>query len=140
MACEFLGYPLDIHFGGIDLKYPHHENEIAQTEARSCNGIANPDIQQQCINYFVHTGHMHIEGLKMSKSLKNFITIYKMLEEISPRQIRLLFLLHQYDALMIYHPENSIPEALNKDRKYRDFFLVISSQLRQSRQPQMHQF
>jgi len=60
-------HPIDIHSGGIDLKFPHHDNELAQSEAYyDCN---------QWIKYFWHTGHLHIKGKKMSKSLKNFTTI-----------------------------------------------------------------
>ena len=67
MACDICGDSLDIHTGGIDLKFPHHDNEIAQTEARyGC---------RQWVNYFMHSGHLTIDGCKMSKSLKNFITI-----------------------------------------------------------------
>lgn len=67
MASAVLGANMDIHSGGVDLAFPHHDNEMAQSEA-----------YHECptwVNYFVHTGHLHIEGLKMSKSLKNFITI-----------------------------------------------------------------
>jgi cysteinyl-tRNA synthetase len=67
MASEILGAEMDIHSGGVDLAFPHHDNELAQSEAyHECPGW---------VNYFLHTGHLHIEGLKMSKSLKNFITI-----------------------------------------------------------------
>jgi len=63
----FKEYPIDIHSGGIDLKFPHHDNEIAQSEAYYCC--------DNWINHFWHTGHLHIAGKKMSKSLKNFTTI-----------------------------------------------------------------
>ena len=68
MAGEiFKEYPIDIHSGGCDLKFPHHDNEIAQSEAYyDCDNW---------INNFWHTGHLHIAGKKMSKSLKNFTTI-----------------------------------------------------------------
>lgn len=72
MASDILGSNIDIHSGGIDLAFPHHDNELAQSEARFDN--------QQWINYFLHTGHLHIEGQKMSKSLKNFITIQEALK------------------------------------------------------------
>jgi cysteinyl-tRNA synthetase len=68
MASEVLGSVLDIHGGGIDLKFPHHDNELAQSEAYWTSG-------KQWVNYFIHTGHLGIQGLKMSKSLKNFTTI-----------------------------------------------------------------
>ena len=70
MASRIIGQQLDIHSGGEDLRFPHHDNELAQAEAHyhTCGC-------QQWVNYFLHTGHLSIEGLKMSKSLKNFITI-----------------------------------------------------------------
>ena len=67
MASDILGDGIDIHAGGEDLRFPHHDNELAQAEAYFES--------QQWIHYFLHSGHLHIEGLKMSKSLKNFITI-----------------------------------------------------------------
>lgn len=89
MASEVLGSQIDIHTGGIDLAFPHHDNEIAQSEACHDN--------HQWINYFLHTGHLHIEGQKMSKSLKNFITIREALEKYSARQLRLAFALQQWN-------------------------------------------
>lgn len=72
-AAIFEKYPLDIHSGGIDLRFPHHDNEIAQSEAYYCC--------DNWINNFWHCGHLHIDGKKMSKSLKNFITIRHILDE-----------------------------------------------------------
>jgi cysteinyl-tRNA synthetase len=68
MASDFFKeFPIDIHSGGLDLRFPHHDNEIAQSEAYyDCDSL---------IKYFLHTGQLHIEGKKMSKSLKNYITI-----------------------------------------------------------------
>lgn len=72
-------YRIMIHAGGVDLKFPHHTNEIAQAEAyRSDN---ESDQSEEWIPHWVHTGHLHIDGLKMSKSLKNFITIRDILHE-----------------------------------------------------------
>jgi cysteinyl-tRNA synthetase len=73
---ERLNYRLGVHAGGVDLKFPHHTNEIAQAEAYlnlPSNGL------KEWIPHWVHTGHLYIEGLKMSKSLKNFITVRDML-------------------------------------------------------------
>lgn len=85
-GAAFKKYPIDIHTGGVDLRFPHHDNEIAQSEAYyKCDNW---------VNNFWHTGHLHIEGKKMSKSLKNFITIKKILESYNARQIRMVFLLH----------------------------------------------
>ena len=76
---------MDIHTGGVDLKFPHHDNEIAQAEVRIyclfiSHGSHDSMLQafnedDQWVNYFLHSGHLTIEGCKMSKSLKNFITI-----------------------------------------------------------------
>lgn len=82
MASDVLGKGMDIHSGGVDLMFPHHDNELAQSEASFASLVdCSTDEEQayhgcrQWVNYFLHTGHLHIEGLKMSKSLKNFITI-----------------------------------------------------------------
>merc|ERR1719491_1915905 len=66
-----------VHAGGIDLKFPHHVNEMAQAE--TYHGIEHDD-EKECIPQWVHTGHLHIEGQKMSKSLKNFITVRSILQ------------------------------------------------------------
>jgi len=71
MSSEIFGDKLDLHSGGIDLQFPHHDNEIAQCEAHF--------LSHQWCNYFIHTGHLHIQGKKMSKSLKNFTTIKSVL-------------------------------------------------------------
>jgi len=68
-------YDLQIHAGGIDLKFPHHTNEIAQAEAYRSSDLDSENNSGEWIPHWVHTGHLHIDGLKMSKSLKNFITI-----------------------------------------------------------------
>lgn len=92
MASEILGPEIDIHTGGIDLAFPHHDNELAQSEACHDN--------HQWVNYFLHTGHLHIEGQKMSKSLKNFITIKEALQMFTPRQLRLAFAMQQWNTPM----------------------------------------
>lgn len=93
MASDKLGSQIDIHSGGIDLAFPHHDNELAQSEAywcdKSCAG------QHQWVNYFMHMGHLSIQGSKMSKSLKNFTTIREALSrgDWTPRGLRIVFLL-----------------------------------------------
>ncbi len=64
MINKLFGDKIDIHAGGVDLKFPHHENEIAQSIALNNNYIAN---------YWMHNGHININNVKMSKSLNNFI-------------------------------------------------------------------
>lgn len=119
---EVLGKKLTIHAGGVDLRFPHHANEIAQAEAfHKCH---------QWVDYFLHSGHLHIDGLKMSKSLKNFITIRACLQKYNARQMRLLFLSHKYDAPMDY-AESSMIEAVNLDRTIADFFGNLKAHLRE---------
>lgn len=118
---EVLGHRMTIHAGGVDLRFPHHANEIAQAEAFHCCN--------QWVDYFLHSGHLHIDGLKMSKSLKNFITIRACLERYNARQMRLLFLSHKYDAPMDY-AESSMIEAVNLDRTIADFFGNLKARLR----------
>ncbi|BCS28797.1 cysteine--tRNA ligase [Aspergillus puulaauensis] len=89
MASARLGKQMDIHSGGIDLAFPHHDNELAQSEAYWHSH------DDQWVNYFLHMGHLSIQGSKMSKSLKNFTTIREALErrEWTPRSLRIVFLL-----------------------------------------------
>ena len=121
MASEVLGERLDIHAGGCDLKFPHHDNELAQAEAFYGT--------QQWVNYFMHAGHLHIRGLKMSKSLKNFVTIQQALEEHSPRQLRLMFLLQKWDKPMLYS-DQAVSDARNKEALFKNFFGAVKALLR----------
>uniref|UniRef100_A0A8C8U5H2 Probable cysteine--tRNA ligase, mitochondrial n=1 Tax=Peromyscus maniculatus bairdii TaxID=230844 RepID=A0A8C8U5H2_PERMB len=96
MASEVFGSRLDIHTGGIDLAFPHHENEIAQSEVfHQC---------QQWGNYFLHSGHLHVKGKeeKMSKSLKNYITIKDFLQTFSPDVFRLFCMRTGYRSAIEY--------------------------------------
>lgn len=88
MSEKLLGVPFDIHTGGIDLKFPHHENEIAQTCAAGADKLAN---------FFVHNNHMLVDGRKMSKSLGNFYTLRDIEEKgYEPEAFRLLILQSHY--------------------------------------------
>lgn len=93
MASDKLGSQIDIHSGGIDLAFPHHDNELAQSEAYWLED--NHQQPHQWVNYFMHMGHLSIQGSKMSKSLKNFITIREALAKgtWTPRGLRIVFLL-----------------------------------------------
>jgi cysteinyl-tRNA synthetase len=112
---------LDVHAGGVDLKFPHHENEIAQSEGYSGS--------HQWVNYWLHTGHLNIKGFKMSKSLKNFITIRQALEKHSARQIRFCFLLHKYNSPMDYG-DNTMTESVNIERIFSEYFHNVKAVLR----------
>ena len=117
MATAIHGKTLDIHCGGVDLKFPHHDNEIAQTEAHY-------EIEQWT-NYFLHAGHLHIKGLKMAKSLKNFITIRQALEKFSAKQIRLMFLLQQWDKPVNFS-DQTLDEAREKENRINSFLARIA--------------
>lgn len=105
----------------VDLMFPHHDNEMAQAEAyhQCC----------QWVNYFLHAGHLHIKGLKMSKSLKNFITIRQALQEHSPRQLRLMFLMQPWDKPMNYS-DQTVDDAKAKEKYFKNFFGSVKSVLR----------
>jgi cysteinyl-tRNA synthetase len=98
MCSKVLGGQIDIHSGGIDLAFPHHDNELAQSEAywagNTSNCTAKASANHQWVNYFLHMGHLSISGSKMSKSLKNFTTIRNALEkQWTARGLRIVFLL-----------------------------------------------
>jgi len=128
MASAVLGDNIDIHSGGIDLAFPHHDNEIAQAEAyHECNAW---------INYFLHTGHLHIEGLKMSKSLKNFITIDEILQKHSARQLRLAFLTQLWNSKMDYSESLMAGEVKTIEMTMNNFFTIAKALIRQARAEQ----
>ncbi|NXC02782.1 SYCM protein, partial [Orthonyx spaldingii] len=92
ISSAVFGKQLDIHTGGTDLAFPHHENEIAQCEVyHQC---------EQWGNYFLHSGHLHVKGSqeKMSKSLKNYITIKDFLKKCSSDQFRMFCLRGRYSS------------------------------------------
>ena len=88
MSAAHLGETFDIHAGGIDLIFPHHENEIAQS--RSAFG------QPFMAKYWMHNGFLNISGEKMSKSLGNFLTVHELLDQYPGEAIRLLLLSAHY--------------------------------------------
>ncbi|MFQ6135579.1 MAG: cysteine--tRNA ligase [Candidatus Hydrothermarchaeales archaeon] len=88
MSMKYLGDTFDIHAGGVDLIFPHHENEIAQSEGAT---------GKKFVNYWIHNEHLMVEGKKMSKSLGNFYTLRDLLKEgHDPRAIRYLLLSAHY--------------------------------------------
>jgi cysteinyl-tRNA synthetase len=121
MATDVLGECFDLHTGGVDLMFPHHDNELAQSEAALGT--------QQWVNYFLHAGHLNIEGRKMGKSLKNFTTIRDALQKFSPSVIRMLFLLRKYSSPMDYSAE-TMADAQDKWDKIRKFFAAVEGHAR----------
>ncbi|KAJ9302675.1 hypothetical protein DTO271G3_49 [Paecilomyces variotii] len=123
MASAKFGKKMDIHSGGIDLAFPHHDNEIAQSEAFwSCEDHSH----EQWVNYFLHMGHLSIQGSKMSKSLKNFTTIREALEQKAwtPRSLRIVFLLGGWrEGIEI--TEDLINAGNAWEDKVNNFFLKV---------------
>ncbi|HEX2965678.1 MAG TPA: cysteine--tRNA ligase [Syntrophorhabdaceae bacterium] len=103
MSTRYLGNPFDIHGGGKDLIFPHHENERAQTEAAT---------HKKFVNYWVHNGFVNIDMEKMSKSIGNTLLIKDFLKEYHPEVLRLFFLATHYRSPVDY-TARSIDEANN---------------------------
>lgn len=101
MSRHCLGENFDIHGGGPDLVFPHHENEIAQSE--SANGC-------RFANYWMHAGTLRVDGDKMSKSLGNFFTIRDVLKTYNPEVVRYLIVASQYRSAINYS-DHSLNEA-----------------------------
>ncbi len=97
MAIEELGEHFDIHGGGLDLQFPHHENEIAQSEAATHKPFAN---------YWLHVGMLQVNNEKMSKSLGNFFTITDVLANHHPEVVRYFLLSSHYRSSLNYSEEN----------------------------------
>ncbi|XP_051919857.1 cysteine--tRNA ligase, cytoplasmic isoform X2 [Hippocampus zosterae] len=121
MAGSMLGESMDIHGGGCDLRFPHHDNELAQSEAYFEN--------DHWVRYFLHTGHLTIAGCKMSKSLKNFITIKEALAKNTARQLRLAFLMHSWKDTLDYSP-NTMELVVQFEKFLNEFFLNVKDIMR----------
>jgi cysteinyl-tRNA synthetase len=93
MGCDLLGDQFDIHGGGQDLQFPHHENEIAQSEAAT---------GKQFVNYWMHNGYVQIDNEKMSKSLGNFFTIREVLEKFDAEVVRFFIARAHYRSPLNY--------------------------------------
>ena len=108
MSAHCLGERFDIHGGGQDLQFPHHENEIAQSEgAHGC----------QSVNYWMHNGFVRIDDEKMSKSLGNFFTVREVLEKYAPEVVRYFILTSQYRSALNYS-EEQLEQAKNSLTKF----------------------
>lgn len=109
MSRKYLGNTIDIHAGGADLIFPHHENEIAQSEC--ANG-------QQFVKYWMHNGFVTINKEKMSKSLGNFLTIDKILESYDANTIRFFILTNHYRTPVEFSDEALTSAAAGVKRLY----------------------
>ncbi|HHJ14301.1 MAG TPA: cysteine--tRNA ligase [Gammaproteobacteria bacterium] len=97
MSTECLGAHFDIHGGGMDLQFPHHENEIAQSEAAT---------GEHFVNYWIHNGFVQVDEEKMSKSLGNFFTVREILQRYRPEEVRYFILASHYRSPLNYTDEN----------------------------------
>lgn len=102
MAKKYLGDTIDIHAGGQDLTFPHHENEIAQSEALN---------EKLFAKYWMHNGYININNEKMSKSLGNFVLVHDIIKEIDPQVVRFFMLSVHYR-----HPINFSQELLESTK------------------------
>ncbi|WP_443986681.1 cysteine--tRNA ligase [Lactobacillus crispatus] len=109
MSTKYLGDTIDIHGGGQDLEFPHHENEIAQSEAKT---------GKKFVNYWLHNGFVTVgkDQEKMSKSLHNFVTVHDILSEVDPQVLRFFMASVQYRRQINYSAENLAQAATILDR------------------------
>ena len=110
MSQKFLGDTFDIHGGGKDLIFPHHENEIAQSEGASGKPLAH---------FWVHNGFVNIDQEKMSKSLGNFLTIRELLEDCHPEVLRFFVVSSHYRSPIDFSTENVAVAAAGLKRLYQ---------------------
>jgi cysteinyl-tRNA synthetase len=119
MATKYLGDTIDIHAGGQDLSFPHHENEIAQSEAKTGHTFAN---------YWMHNGFVTMDNEKMSKSLGNFVLVHDMIKEMDPQILRFFMATTQYRRPISYN-DATIEEAKTNLNKLRRAFDNVSYRL-----------
>jgi cysteinyl-tRNA synthetase len=119
LAKEYLGTTIDIHAGGLDLVFPHHENEIAQSEALT---------GELFVRYWMHNGFVQINKEKMSKSLGNFFTLKDIFKEYDPQVLRYYYLTHYYKA-PIEFAFNDLKAAETSYKKLIRFFVDTDSPL-----------
>jgi len=101
MSCDLLGEHFDIHGGGADLQFPHHENEIAQSEG-ALYGQNHQASDEPFVNYWMHNGHIRVNEEKMSKSLGNFFLIRDVLKSFDPEVLRFFMLRAHYRSPINY--------------------------------------
>jgi cysteinyl-tRNA synthetase len=115
MACALLGETFDIHGGGADLQFPHHENEIAQSEGANGKPFAN---------YWIHNGFLNVDGEKMSKSLGNFFTIQDVLKSYDGETIRFFMVRVHYRRPFNFSDSGLDDASLGLKRLYTALDLV----------------
>ncbi|TQQ80855.1 cysteine--tRNA ligase [Halonotius terrestris] len=118
MSMTHLDDTIDIHVGGHDLVFPHHENEIAQSEAATGDTFAN---------YWLHTGLLETKGEKMSSSLDNFFTVEAALEEYGPNVIRTFYLATEYGSKQTFSEESMAEAEERWDRLERTYHAAVEA-------------
>jgi cysteinyl-tRNA synthetase len=122
MSQKYLGETFDIHGGGRDLIFPHHENEIAQSEAATGKTF---------VRYWIHNGFVNINKEKMSKSLGNILTIKEILKDWHPEVLRLFFLSHHYRSPVDYSEDSFLDARSGLDR----FYMTLNGILEELKKP-----
>jgi len=118
MSAKYLGQPFDIHMGGVDLIFPHHTNEIAQSEAA---------YEKKFCNYWVHNAHVIVNGQKMSKSLGNFFTLRDLLKKgYTPSAIRYELISTNYRQQMDFK-ENNLEDVEGILNKFKELFVKLDN-------------
>ena len=120
MAYKHLGYPVDFHGGGIDLIFPHHENEIAQSEAFNDG--------RPFVRYWLHNGLLKMDAEKMSKSLGNFVSARELLDRYGPAVLRFYVLSHHYRSPREFS-EARLEEARRAQRRLQAAYDVLRDAL-----------
>lgn len=121
MSTKYLGDTIDIHGGGQDLEFPHHENEIAQSEAKT---------GKKFVNYWMHNGFVTVgkDEEKMSKSLHNFVTVHDIIKEVDPQILRFFMASVQYRRQINYSEEN-LKQAENVLNRFKNTLMNIDYRL-----------
>ncbi|CAM3181179.1 cysteine--tRNA ligase [Lactiplantibacillus plajomi] len=121
MSTKYLGDTFDIHGGGQDLEFPHHENEIAQSEAKTGKKFAN---------YWLHNGFVTVgdDNEKMSKSLGNFVTVHDIIKQIDPQVLRFFMATTQYRR-PIQYTQGNLDEAANNLEKLQNAYRNLAFRL-----------
>jgi cysteinyl-tRNA synthetase len=125
MAVKFLGQPFDIHGGGLDLIFPHHDNEIAQSEAAARTALAR---------YWMHTGFLKLENAKMSKSLGNVVKLRDALARVDAEALRLFFLSSHYRNELTFS-ETGLLEAEQRLEYFYETLARVDERLGQGEVP-----
>lgn len=120
MATKYLGDTIDIHAGGQDLAFPHHENEIAQSEAKTGHPFAH---------FWMHNGFVTMDNEKMSKSLGNFVLVHDIIKQVDPQILRFFMATTQYRRPISYSM-TTIEEAKNNLAKLRNAYENVGHRLK----------